>query len=212
MHSGRSDHRRRRALGGVALAGLLAVACGSDDDTSATVAETAATDGATEVPAETAAPATESVSATESATEGEAGTATGAGTANEAGDQTDTDDGAVSDEPPSGDDAEAGAELQRFPDVIGATATFDGETWTVSATLSSPYDTPERYADSWRVLGPDGSVYGERFLFHDHQNEQPFTRSESGIVIPDDVDVVTIEGRDQQYGWGGGTFELTLER
>lgn len=181
------------------MAGLLAVACGSDDDTSTTgveTAETPATDGPAEttVPAETAAPATEPVSETAPA------------------DEPAADDGAVSDEPPSGDDAEAGAELQRFPDVIGATATFDGETWTVSATLSSPYDTPERYADSWRVLGPDGSVYGERFLFHDHQNEQPFTRSESGIVIPDDVDVVTIEGRDQQYGWGGGTFELTLER
>ena len=104
------------------------------------------------------------------------------------------------------------AEEQRFPDVIDATASFDGETWTVSATLSSPYDTPERYADSWRVVGPDGSVYGERFLTHDHANEQPFTRRQTGIVIPDDVDVVTIEGRDQQYGWGGGTFELVLER
>ncbi len=101
---------------------------------------------------------------------------------------------------------------QQFPDVIDATATFDGETWTIAATLSSPYDTPERYADSWRVVGPDGTVYGERFLTHDHANEQPFTRQQTGIVIPDDVDVVTIEGRDQQYGWGGGMFELTLER
>lgn len=103
-------------------------------------------------------------------------------------------------------------EIQRFPDVIEATATFDGETWTIAATLSSPYDTPERYADSWRVIGPDGTVYGERFLTHDHANEQPFTRSQSGIEIPDDVDVVTIEGRDQQYGWGGETFELMLQR
>ena len=114
------------------------------------------------------------------------------------------------------DDADAAtpdvdAELQRFPDVIGATATFDGQTWTIAATLSSPYDTPERYADSWRVLGLDGTVYGERFLTHDHANEQPFTRSQSGIVIPDGVDVVIIEGRDQQYGWGGDTFELLLD-
>lgn len=101
---------------------------------------------------------------------------------------------------------------QRWPDVIDATAMFDGDTWTIAATLSSPYDTPERYADSWRVVGPDGTVYGERFLTHDHQNEQPFTRSQRGIVIPADVDVVTIEGRDQRYGWGGDTFELVLER
>ncbi len=108
------------------------------------------------------------------------------------------------------DDAET--DVQRWPDVIDATARFDGAAWTISATLSSPYDTPERYADSWRVIGPDGTVYGERFLLHDHQNEQPFTRSQSGIEIPDGVEVVTIEGRDQVYGWGGDTFEVQLDR
>lgn len=100
-----------------------------------------------------------------------------------------------------------------FPDVIDATARQDGDgTWTISATLSSPYDTPARYADAWRVLGPDGSVYGDRLLTHDHANEQPFTRSQSGIAIPDDVDVVIVEGRDQISGWGGETFELELPR
>ena len=100
-----------------------------------------------------------------------------------------------------------------FPDVIDATASGDDEgTWTVSATLSSPYDSPARYADAWRVVGPDGMVYGTRELAHDHAGEQPFTRSQSGIEIPGDVDVVTIEGRDQISGWGGATFELTLER
>lgn len=99
-----------------------------------------------------------------------------------------------------------------FPDVLDATATFDGATWTVSTTLSSPYDSPERYADAWRVVGPDGTVYAERILTHDHANEQPFTRSQSGIEIPADVSDVTIEGRDQISGYGGQTFELTLTR
>lgn len=118
-----------------------------------------------------------------------------------------------SDDEPRTDTTEAAAPAaQRHPDVIDATATYDGETWTVSATLSSPYDTPQRYADAWRVVGPDGEVYGTRLLAHDHAAEQPFTRSQSGIAIPDDVDVVVIEGRDQQYGWGGATFELTLTR
>ncbi len=111
----------------------------------------------------------------------------------------------------AGDTGEPSAE-QRFPDVIDATAERDGATWTVSATLSSPYDTPERYADAWRVIGPDGTVYGERILQHDHANEQPFTRSQSGIEIPDDVDEVVIEGRDLANGYGGDTFVLTLPR
>jgi hypothetical protein len=106
--------------------------------------------------------------------------------------------------------AEAGAEVL-FPDVIEAQAiqAADGS-WTFAATLSSPYDTPERYADAWRVVGPDGEVYGVRELAHDHQNEQPFTRSQSGIVIPDEVDTVTVQGRDQLSGWGGATFEVSL--
>ena len=109
-------------------------------------------------------------------------------------------------------DGESGEDVQKFPDVIGATAVQDGTTWTISATLSSPYDTPERYADAWRVVGPDGTVYGERILTHDHASEQPFTRSESGIDIPDDVTAVTIEGRDLEFGYGGATYELELPR
>ncbi|MFN3254692.1 MAG: hypothetical protein ACE37B_03265 [Ilumatobacter sp.] len=107
---------------------------------------------------------------------------------------------------------ETGAAEQQFPDVVDASATFDGATWTIAATVSSPYDTPERYADAWRVIGPDGTVYGERILTHDHADEQPFTRSQSGIEIPADVDEVVIEGRDQANGWGGSTFVLALPR
>jgi hypothetical protein len=113
---------------------------------------------------------------------------------------------------PEDDVAQASDAEELFPDVIDATATFDGATWTVSATLSSPYDSPERYADAWRVVGPDGTVYGERLLTHDHAAEQPFTRSQSGIEIPDDVAVETIEGRDQVSGYGGAVFTLALTR
>ncbi len=107
---------------------------------------------------------------------------------------------------------EAPAE-ELFPDVIGATAIQDADgTWTFSATLSSPYDSPERYADAWRVVDADGNEYAVRVLTHDHANEQPFTRSQGGVAIPDDVSIVTIEGRDQVSGWGGATFELELAR
>jgi hypothetical protein len=128
-------------------------------------------------------------------------------TSDQAATAASTPETATSTTPPTDEAAE-----QRHPDVIGATATFDGGAWTVSATLSSPYDSPGRYADAWRVVGPDGTVYGERILLHDHAAEQPFTRSQSGIEIPEAVAVVTIEGRDQVYGWGGATFELVLER
>ena len=103
-------------------------------------------------------------------------------------------------------------DVQRHPDVIDATATRTDTGWTISATLSSPYDSPERYADAWRVLGPDGTVLAVRDLLHDHAAEQPFTRSLTGVDIPDEVGTVTIEGRDQQYGWGGATVTIELDR
>ena len=100
-----------------------------------------------------------------------------------------------------------------FPDVLEAVAVLDGSgTWTFDATLSSPYDTPQRYADAWRVVGPDGTVFGIRELTHDHASEQPFTRSQTGIEIPEDVQTVTVEGRDQISGWGGATVEVNLSR
>lgn len=100
---------------------------------------------------------------------------------------------------------------QLFPDVVAVDASAEGDNkWTFAVTLSSPYDSPSRYADSWRVRNLDGTVYGMRFLTHDHAAEQPFTRSQSGIEIPPDVLVVVVEGRDQISGWGGATLEYTL--
>lgn len=98
-----------------------------------------------------------------------------------------------------------------FPNVLDADATqaADG-TWTFSVTLSSPYDSPEQYADAWRVVSPDGTELGFRLLTHDHATEQPFTRSHSGIEIPDGITSVTIEGRDQANGWGGDFLDFEL--
>ena len=99
---------------------------------------------------------------------------------------------------------------QRYPDVIDASVTSTDDGWRFDVTVSSPYDSPERYADAWRIVGPDGTVYGVRELTHDHASEQPFTRSLDGVSIPDGVASVTIEGRDQRYGWGGATVVVAV--
>lgn len=100
-----------------------------------------------------------------------------------------------------------------FPDVLEVDATeVDDDVWTFTVTMSSPYDTPERYADGWRVLGSDCTVYGIHTLTHDHADEQPFTRRQSGVAIPDDVEAVTVQGRDQANGFGGSTVTVTLDR
>ena len=97
------------------------------------------------------------------------------------------------------------------PTVIDASATQapDG-TWRFDVTVSSPYDSPEQYADAWRISNPDGTVYGVRELLHDHANEQPFTRSLSDVAIPDEVETVVIQARDSEDGWALSTFEYEL--
>lgn len=95
---------------------------------------------------------------------------------------------------------------QPFPDVIGAELVVVGDgVYDVTVTISSPYDTAERYADGWRVLGPDGTMYGEHQLLHDHASEQPFTRTQRGVRIPAGVSQVSVEGRDRLNGYGGQT-------
>lgn len=101
---------------------------------------------------------------------------------------------------------------QRFPDVIDVSVEVRSEhVLDFTVTISSPYDSPERYADGWRIVGPDGTVYGEHTLAHDHANEQPFTRTQTGVEIPEDVAEVTVEGRDSEFGYGGETVTVTLD-
>ncbi|MGF1473443.1 MAG: hypothetical protein ACFB50_17110 [Rubrobacteraceae bacterium] len=102
---------------------------------------------------------------------------------------------------------------QKYPDVKEAELESTGEnTWSLSVTISSPYDSPERYADGWRVLAPDGTVLGKHELMHDHANEQPFTRTQTGLEIPQDVQEITVEGRDLKNGYGGETVTVDVPR
>jgi len=77
-------------------------------------------------------------------------------------------------------------------------------------TMSSPYDTEQRYADAFRIVDANGRALGERILFHDHADEQPFSRKLNDVVIPPTLRRVTVQGRDQKFGYGGKTMEVTL--
>ena len=99
----------------------------------------------------------------------------------------------------------------RFPDVLSATVRSSGaDRFDFDVTVSSPYDTPRRYADGFRVMQLSGAVLGERTLRHDHQAEQPFTRDLYGVKIPAGVRMVRIQARDQKHGYGGRSIELPL--
>lgn len=100
---------------------------------------------------------------------------------------------------------------QKHPDVIAAKVQPRGaNTFDFDVTVSSPYDTPQRYADAFRVMHKNGTVYGQRVLLHDHATEQPFTRDLYGVNVPAGVRSVVVQARDLKNGWGGRTVELTL--
>ena len=90
------------------------------------------------------------------------------------------------------------------------TQSSDGS-YTFHVTVRHDDEGWNHYADRWQVLGPDGSVLGERVLAHPHVSEQPFTRSQSGIVIPDDLEEVSVRVHDSVHGWDGKAMAVPLK-
>jgi hypothetical protein len=100
---------------------------------------------------------------------------------------------------------------QRFPDVLSMKVkAARADVFDFDVTISSTYDTPERYADGFRVTTLAGQVLGERTLWHDHQDEQPFTRDLYGVKIPAGISKVLVQGRDKKFGYGGKTVSIIL--
>jgi hypothetical protein len=60
------------------------------------------------------------------------------------------------------------------------------------------------------VLKPDPDSPFTRLLLHPHENEQPFTRSQSQIAIPDGVDQVRVRAHDLVDGYGGREVVVDL--
>lgn len=96
------------------------------------------------------------------------------------------------------------------PDVVAAEAREDGGTWTFSVTVRHVDTGWDHYADRWDVVAPGGAVIASRTLLHPHVDEQPFTRSLGGVVVPEGVTRVTIRAHDKVHGLGGREFVLEL--
>lgn len=103
-------------------------------------------------------------------------------------------------------------------DVTYVRAIYEGdEQWTFYVTVEHPDTGWDDYADGWDVVLPDGTIADPdpsndftRLLLHPHENEQPFTRSQRGIVIPADVTQVTVRAHDLVDGYGGATVTVDL--
>ncbi len=102
---------------------------------------------------------------------------------------------------------------------VKATQADDG-TWRFDVTVRHNDEGWDHYADGWDVVTPDGTVLkvnaGDAFtrvLLHPHENEQPFTRSQSRLTIPEGVTTVTVRAHCSVHGFGGRevTVDLTTK-
>lgn len=98
------------------------------------------------------------------------------------------------------------------PEVVAATATAGPDGWTITVTLRHPDSGWDHYASGWEVLAPNGRRLGFRALSHPHVDEQPFTRSLSGVAIDAGIDHVLIRPRCTLDGWVALPTRLDLRR
>ncbi|HEX6306048.1 MAG TPA: hypothetical protein VFZ76_17750 [Anaerolineales bacterium] len=101
---------------------------------------------------------------------------------------------------------------------VRAVQASDGS-WTFHVTVQHPDTGWEDYANGWDVVTPDGTVLkpdpdGQftRTLLHPHVDEQPFTRSQSGIQIPAGVTQVRVRAHDLVDGYGGEEVVVNLTK
>ena len=96
-------------------------------------------------------------------------------------------------------------------EIVAAEATRSGGTWRFDVTLRHADTGWDHYADGWRIEAADGTVLGTRELLHPHETEQPFTRSLTGVAVPDGTVEVFVRARGTAEGWGEETLTLALD-
>lgn len=98
-------------------------------------------------------------------------------------------------------------------DVVRASASRGADgSWRFEVTVRHGDTGWDHYADRWDVVGPDGAVIASRVLHHPHENEQPFTRSLSGVRIGEGIGHVVIRAHDIVHGLGGAQVRVELAR
>ncbi|SHI42136.1 hypothetical protein SAMN05444000_10193 [Shimia gijangensis] len=101
--------------------------------------------------------------------------------------------------------------LAEPPVVEAVQAAQSGSGWRFDVTVSHPDTGWEHYADGWQVETETGDVLGTRLLAHPHETEQPFTRSLSGMSIPEGITTVYIRTKCLVDGWSRETVQYSLK-
>lgn len=86
-----------------------------------------------------------------------------------------------------------------------------GEKWDVHVAVFHNDEGWDHYANVWQIVdAADGTVIGERVLAHPHDNEQPFTRSLSGVTIDSGTRGVIIRSRCNLHEYGGKEIRVEI--
>ena len=83
---------------------------------------------------------------------------------------------------------------------------------TFSVTLEHDDEGWHHYANQWDVMSLDGQILGSRVLYHPHENEQPFTRSLSGVIIPEGASQVKVRAMDSVHGYSKQEVVVDIPR
>ena len=83
---------------------------------------------------------------------------------------------------------------------------------TFAVTLEHADQGWNHYANQWDVVMLDGKILKSRVLHHPHVDEQPFTRSLSGVIVPQGVQQVRIRARDTVHGYSDQEYLVDLPR
>lgn len=91
------------------------------------------------------------------------------------------------------------------------------DTWRFDVTVRHNDAGWDHYADGWDVVLSDATVLKTtpedaftRVLLHPHDNEQPFTRSQSGLTIREEVTQVTVRAHCNVHDYGGREVVVDL--
>jgi hypothetical protein len=86
----------------------------------------------------------------------------------------------------------------------------DNNSYSFTVTVLHKDTGWNHYASKWDIVDDKGIVLGTRTLHHPHVEEQPFTRSLSGVEIPDNIRTVRVRAYDSVHEYGGKVVGVDL--